>query len=482
MWSRSQRYFSGHISTSLLIIVLFCLALRLIFFAGMGTSDPLWYSKAAANIGQGIDQDNIATLSTRIGLTYPVGFIYKILGVNDFSSALFNLITSIGSIILMFYFGKLFFNEKVGLLSAFLFAIFPLEIVYATKLTSDFPAAFFMGLGLYFFLYQEIKAEKKQWPYYFLSGIMIGVGYLIRESMLVIALFFIAYMIYKRKIAKEYFLVPIGVLLILVLEMAFFFSLTGDPLYRTHASQEILKESMEQHDYYGRLDFPQGLFHYPWLFLTDHTLTFFYMFVLLSIAYCLWKRKKETYILLLWFIPMLLYISFGSGSLTSYVPIRAVDRYTSIFNMPALLLLAFFLLDLKERMRKWIVPSVLGFLLISSITVVVFREDRNQLDLLREAHPYLESVNKATYIDRRSSIALSYLSEYEGNPLLQRYPDSLEGIHDAYVAVNHEMISKLRAAGDEIIFPKEIDAIPKNWKLEKSIGNAPKYIEIYYVP
>ena len=159
----------------------------------MGASDDLAYSKFAINIDEGIDPDSSQTLATRLGIIYVTALSYKLFGINDFSSVLFALLTSVGSIILIFYFGKLLFNEKTGLIAAFLLSFFPLEVVYATKLFTDLPSAFFMALGVYLFLYSEIKSKFKFGLGYFLSGIFIGIGYFIREGVLLIALFFIIY-------------------------------------------------------------------------------------------------------------------------------------------------------------------------------------------------------------------------------------------------------------------------------------------------
>jgi len=128
----------GKTYTLLLLIVIFGLVLRLIFFSGMGISDSLVYSKTAHDIneGRGIDPDSTLTLSTRLGLILPTALSYRLFGINDFSSVIFVLITSIASIILIFYFGKLLFNEKMGLMAAFLLSFFPLNIVHATKLQS----------------------------------------------------------------------------------------------------------------------------------------------------------------------------------------------------------------------------------------------------------------------------------------------------------------------------------------------------------
>ena len=60
-----------------------------------------------------------------------------------------------------FYFGKLLFNEKIGLIASFLLSFFPLDIVYATKLNSDLPSSFFMALGVYLkrHLHPKMNAE-----------------------------------------------------------------------------------------------------------------------------------------------------------------------------------------------------------------------------------------------------------------------------------------------------------------------------------
>src|SRR3989338_1031326 len=228
----------------LLLIVLFGLFLRLIFFSGMGISDSLVYSKTAndINTGKGIDPNSTLTLSTRMGLIYPTSISYRLFGINDFSSVLFVLLTSTAGIILVFYFGKLLFNEKVGLMASFLLSFFPLDVVYSTKLLSDLPSAFFMALGVYLFLYSEIKSNSRYSIGYFFSGILIGIGYFIRESALLIGFFFITYILYKRKIKKQYFLVPLGVLLVFVAESLIFLALTGDQLSRAVASQQYFAE------------------------------------------------------------------------------------------------------------------------------------------------------------------------------------------------------------------------------------------------
>ena len=467
----------------LFLIVLFGLALRLIFFSGMGTSDSLAYSKAANDIDKGIDPDSTLTLTTRMGLICATALSYTLFGINDFSSVLFTLLTSIGSIILIFYFGKLFFNEKTGLMAAFLLSFFPLDVVYSTKLLSDLPSAFFMALGVYFFLYSEIKSKLKYNLGYFLSGIFIGIGYMIRESALLIGLFFLIYAIYKKRIKKEYFIVALGFLVVFLIEMLIFYILAGNPLFRSIASQEYLAEAMVRYNYFGRLSFPIGLLHYPYVILTTNLLSYFYAFIFISIMYCWMFRKKETRIMQFWFISLLLYLSFGSASLTHYAPFRAVDRYLAIITVPGILLLAYFLSEKKTIIKKSIMPLILIVLLLTSIIFVYLREDRNLLNDLREIEPYLKDLDKTTYMDSRSLKALNYISRYKNIPSLEPYPEDLTSVNDAYLVINKWMIRNLREANNRLKFPKEIDLPDKNWVKVKEIGKEDKdKLLIYYIP
>ena len=474
----------GNTKLLLFLIVIFGLVLRIIFFSGMGISDDLAYSKAAHDIneGKGIDPDSTLTLSTRLGLVYATALSYRLFGINDFSSVIFVLITSIGSIILIFYFGKLLFNKNTGLMAAFLLSFFPLDIAYSTKLGSDLPSAFFMALGVYIFLYSETKSKLKHGLGYFLSGIFIGIGYLIRESALLIALFFIICIIYKRRIKKEYFLVPLGVLTIFAIESLIFLNLTGDPFFRMHASQAYLKEAVIAHNYFGRLDLPTGLFHYPYMILTSD-ISIFYIFIFIAALYFLAYRKKEAYILLFWFIPLLLYLSFGSESLTQYIPFRAVDRYLSVITIPGILLLALFLAEKKASIKKIIMPTSLTVLIITSIAFVYIREDRNLLDNIRALHPYLKTLDKPIYIDDRSIKELNYVSAYNNKVDMREYPNELKDVKDSYIVINSEMIKNLKEADKNRVFPKEIGNPPKTWAVVKEIGKESKNkIIVDYVP
>lgn len=467
-----ENYFTDRTKLLLSFIVLFGLVLRIMFFSGIGTSDDLAYSKYASYIQKGTypssDYASSAILSSRVGILYPTAFSYKIFGINDFSSVLFILLTAIGNIILAYFFGKLFHSKKTGIMAAFLMSIFPLEVVHSTKLLTDLPSSFFMALGVYIFLYSEKNNGSRN--YYFLSGIFIGVGYLLRESTALIALFFLIYIIFTRQIKSGYFIVSAGFLAMLALEFFVYYQLIGNPLFRFTSVQNNLFEEYKTFNYFGRLSFPQGLFHYPYVILTNSLISYFYVLIFIAIAYFLVIKKRETYLLIFWFISLLLYLSFGSVSFSHYLPFRAEPRYLSVITIPGIVLLALFLTGKNKRIRKIVMPLSLVLLLLTSIASSYAHRNNDAVDNLRALYPHLKDSKKIIYIDDRSKLVLEYISGYNIGSNIIKYPDNFNNISDAYIIVNKAMIRRLREANKNTKLPVEIDYPPKRWKIVMEVG------------
>jgi hypothetical protein len=191
------------------------------------------------------------------------------------------------------------------------------------------------------------------------------------------------------------------------------------------------------------------------------------------------RKKKETYILLFWFIPLLLYLSFGSSSFTQYLPFIAKARYLTIITIPGILLLAFFLVG-KGHFIKRVAMSLALILLLTSVVSVYLREDRNLLDNLNIVSPYLKGLDKPIYMDSRSIKVLDYILKYKNEIDARRYTTDLKIIKDAYILVNKDMIRRLKESNNNTKFPVEIDNPLENWKITKEIGKGENRIIIYF--
>ncbi len=476
-------------------VVLFAVILRLVFFSGIGASDDLTYTKGAYEISENKYSFPSTHQGTRLGILYTVSFLYKLFGVNEFSSSIFIFLSSIAGIVLIFYFGKFFLNEKVGLLAAFLLSFFPLDVVFATKLLSDLPSAFFLSLGVLFFLIGEkSKTKLKTNINYLFSGFTIGIAYLMRESALLILVFFIVYALFYKKIRLNYLFILLGFMILFIMESSFFYAKTGDFAFRLNTSGQSYVQAMQDGNYYGRDSFPQLLFHFPYIIFTHNNFGFFYVFIFIALFYLVYFRKKESYPFAIWFATLLIYLSVGTSSFSKYVPFSGTPRYLMIITFPAILLLAYFLLDKEPIIRKVIMPSVVLILFVTSIGFIYLDGSRHPIDNLKSINTYIENQDKPIYTDKRSKVVLEYLSGYKNVINLKEYSIKkeernkeevdLNSIRDSYVLVNHKMLKEISEAHPsvEYSFPEEINNPPENWVMIKKVGKGSESTLLYYVP
>jgi 4-amino-4-deoxy-L-arabinose transferase-like glycosyltransferase len=483
--------------TLLLLILLFALIIRILFFTGIGPSDSLTYAQSAYNLASGEMNLIENHMMLRLGMLLPTSLLYSYFGVNEISSNILPLLFSLGSIVLIYLLGRLLFNEKIGLLSAFLLSFFPADVVYATRLMTDIPAAFFITLSVYLFFKSEKTGKRLNSSlYYFFSGISIGVAYLMKELALLIVLFFIIYFLYNKKIKREHLLLILGLIFVISFEFLFFLKLTGNPFLRYHTIDTSTSNIIIQTNMYGRGSFPFSLLHIPYILFTDQLQGLFYSFIFIAIFYCIANKKRETYALLFWFIPLLLYLAMGSVSLTKYVPIPANPRYLAIIITPGILLLSFFLSQEQPLIKRILMPSIVILLFATSIGYVYISEQRSYLDSIKNSYDYLKLLPKKTiYTDERSHNIFDYFSGYKNNYNFksfnyyeflkpeETYALDLSQIKDSYVVINWKIINFLDSSYGNIKFPDQIYNIPQDWILEKEIGkNRVDKIEIYYVP
>lgn len=476
----------------LIFIILFGIAIRVIFFSGYVEGDDKHYMVYAYKFSQGEFTPYNNHWGIRLGLIIPTALSFYLFGINEVSLVLFPLLCSLGSIILIYFIGKMLFDKYVGLLSAFFISFFPLEVIYSSHLFPTPPITFFTALAIFLFLKGEYKRKS---IYYLLSGICIEISSSIHLSALYIALFFIIYVVfYKRKlISVNYlFFLPIGVLLIFSMEAIFYYIQTHDPLFNYHITQEVINGFSHE----GFFDIITSTTYrgVNWLiepivlFTTEQEFGFFYYFILPIIAYFLFKTDKKITILLIWILPMLLYTLFGSVSLSHYEPLRRLPRYLSPVTIPSLLILSYFLIH-KINKKLYSIISVV-FLFLTSIGSIWIDNSRiidyvpRKIYLFHKEHP-----GKDLLVTPFDYTALLFYSKFQINPHLKLlllpedinsnsttiqnikcvvYPNvdivfyhDLINLHNVYVAINKE---------DNYL-------IPKNSKLIKVIQKPKRFYQ-----
>ena len=486
----------------LILILIFALSLRLAFFTGADHSDSLLYYTYANEAAAGNFHLTQNHFSSRIGLIYPQALIYQIFGVNDFTSNALSLIISLAGIILIFYFGKLLFSEKAGVIAAFLLSFFPLDVIFSTRLLPDFPSAFFMALAAFFLLKGEKETKKS---YYLLSGLSWGIAYLIKEVSIIFALFYLLYALYKGlyrkkfyKYYKYYFLIIIGLGLFLLVEFWHAYALTGNPLFR-HAqieSEEVTYLIQTYSNYFTPAGMLSRLFlHWPFLMIHDLHYGLFFIFIFLAFVYFIFNRKENSNLLLIWIIPLMLYLNFGTLSIKNYIPIPITVKFLSIIMFPSILLLAQFLSLEEKIIKKFLMPSVLALLFFSSIGFVYLSDERAIISEIKQAYSFVKNDNGQVYTDERTKMVFDYLSGFELKDNFKQFNSfdfyskneknilaDLKNVHNSLVIANLGMINGLPVLYKDIKFPEQIANIPKQWQAVKEFGSGDKKITIYYVP
>ncbi|MDI6826244.1 MAG: glycosyltransferase family 39 protein [Candidatus Aenigmarchaeota archaeon] len=489
--SNSKKYY-----IILILILLFSFFLRLKFFIGAGGTgygDDLIYSQTAYELSKlNFDKFPIyINVSLRLMMVLPIAFFYSILGVSDFSTSIYPLLCSLGTIILTFYLGKLLFNEKVGLMASFFLSIIPLDVVFSTQLIPRVPLTFFMMLSIYSFLRTENSKNKKYNKLYlFFSGIFAGLGYLANEAGLLIIFVFIAYFIAYRKLKIKYIFILFGFLIIFSIESIFFYTYTNDLFWRARITNDILSKIGTNTDmlYYPRVLFAVKDFN----FCNEGHFGLFFFFSIFSILYLLLVvrksiKKMEIFFLVLWYLFILLYSEFGIMAV-NFRPIEKWINYLIII-LPPIMLLISYSLNVKGIFNRMKIPFFVLLILTSFYFLYnnyechkMFTEDFKLIcNFLKEQD------KKTIYTDFESSGFLNLYFGYEREIKIIENTQENE-ITDSYVIINS-------SKGIAIQNKKLIDNLPEflknppgDWILIKVISGSNISIyslfdpQIYYVP
>jgi len=517
----------------LILILFFALILRIVFFVGLVGSDPqddgIYFNNAMQIYRNGIqnfsryrniDENYLAnpaeTFSFRPMVNYPIAFFLKLLGPSEYSGGIYSLLCSIGIMFVVFFFCKIFFNEKVGLLAVFLVSIFPLNVIYSTRILSDMELAFFSSLSFLIFI-NAINKENK--ILFLLSGFILGLGYLIKILALLVVPFMIFYILKKyqkeKKINYNFIFFIIGFLIIFLIEGMFYYSQSGNFLLNYHISSTAYKFKYET-EVSGSINVGKFLeiryntgvpiYHLKnTLFFGEHRnginlFGFFYFFVLASIIYSILKKKNL--LLVLWVLIIFLYLEFGFINLEFhenkliYFMIFKDPRFLTLITVPSIILMSYFLLEVRSLNKK-IFNFLILILFITSLLYIQkdYNIYRNSLNDLRETTNFLIQNNeKIIFGDYLAINNIEIFSKFKLKNLKFLNKDTkIEELNNSYVILGGSrgfdvMTDYVFSISPEFIreFTLNNEKIPNNWVLIKQINEnkTPTRrfdLKIYYV-
>jgi hypothetical protein len=248
--------------------------------------------------------------------------------------------------------GTIFFDQRTGLLAGGLYVFCPLDLPSATLLGPSSFIPLLSGsalLACWVASDPQTQSLRKGWCY-LVSGLCIGLAAQARETNLSLLGSVAALLLVRRAWSWKIALIAVGTMTPLLSEMTYYWSKTGDPLYRLTIIQQLndlyaADVAMGSQTYF--VGGPTSWAYYPLAMLGWDLGGFawfgFFVYLALGAVGLAWYNAKMQSIvpLLLWMAPPLLYMEFGSVSLLRYVPLPKGYHYMSAISVPLVLLGAY---------------------------------------------------------------------------------------------------------------------------------------------
>lgn len=377
---------------ALFAIAAFALIYSLLFIIGPSSygDDPTYLSLAyGAATGNFVQSSYI--FSVRLMMIFPIALFYKLFGVSLYTDSMWDILCFVGSVIAAFSIGKELYNEKAGILAAFLLSIFPLTAILAPTVSDNIPMMFMTAMAMLSILYAQRRSSKF---WYFAAGFFLIASPLVTPEgfiIIPIAVLYLVIELFRRKITvnRKSLHLAYGVLMAGLLLMAFNYLNSGHPLitYTTNSNYFSAIGVMQNGAYttIGQANqnlglYPQWMFPYNilqilasnisrlnlnpisiWdqLYITNFNMSGFFFYALVIAAlYLIARKERRAYFALFWFITGIMYLEFGPMHFSlipfQYLLTHRLPRFMALIAVPTALVIAIALMKFADSGKKQI--------------------------------------------------------------------------------------------------------------------------------
>lgn len=359
----------------LFAILLLALLLRLILFIGPRVIDHFHIAQYADGLTRGEYHGMTNAQGLRHGIIATVACCKTFFGFNDFSMALPFLAAALGCILLTFRIGSRLFDDKTGLIAAFLLSIFPLFITHATLPYPDMVGAFFsfLALDLYFSVNDHPDSAHRR---HLFAGLSIGFGFLCKMTTVFMVPVIGLMVFMKRKWDSSLLLAPVGMAAMLLFDLVIAWFLTGNPLHRYEVSGEIAETAIRDiffptsEEIRARMlwEVPSHLF-FP--FAPKSIYLLFFPWLFLPAAFFL-RRDPKARAIIGASLVLLLCIWIWPIKLFPYIPALIMEgRHFTLLAVPFCLLIAAWMNRIPGKASVFLAV----FLALSSVAAAVHIRD-----------------------------------------------------------------------------------------------------------
>lgn len=208
-----------------LVAILIIAAIVRIYILVIAANQPLWWDEAGymvktKKIVLGWQWTDFWNPHKPILLSW-MAIPFYLIGIGEIGIRIFIMLFSLFGVYMTYLVGKEYFNKKIGLIAAFLMSFFWVALFFTPRILTDLPASALLLVSLYYFSKGYIKKENPK--YIWLSGLFLGITFLMRVSVGIMIVPFFIYMFLEErfKLFKNKNL-GMAILLMIIIILPFF--------------------------------------------------------------------------------------------------------------------------------------------------------------------------------------------------------------------------------------------------------------------
>lgn len=424
-----QKFFEDrHYRTFGIIANLVFLAVWYLANDGPAFWDDFSYLNFAHQINEGTFEITNNHFTSRVALLYPVAWVIKYLGINEFTITIFPLICGLGVLNLLLWLGHLY-HHWLGVLAATLFVCDYHVITFITHLFPEMP----MMLFIFGALVAYDRANRKEGDHRLLAlftALGIFLAFLTKMTVILVGPLFIFLFIHdywKRYTNRSYWMITVVLLVFFILANGFWYQeLYGDFFYRFRNisdNHEATVKTFFDKDaltiikrvtYLPLLGFARGGFFIPLLFALP---------TVLGLRKGGWKLNDPEKLWPLSMVFILLTWWFMSTNWKYYSPMPVDTRHIT-FLIPVMLMaggMYWVKTPLLAAVRYSKTKYLLAFLLFIPVFKVSQSDSRNFKELDQVMHSLLLDKSESIRVFTDGLISYGYPYFYDFQPTDDQY-------------------------------------------------------------
>jgi len=370
-------------------IILLGVILNFSFYYGPSTDgwDSSYYAYFCTIILQkGFTALPLSFFSAKYIFLLGMSAFFKFFGIGRLSYAMYGTLGLVLTTIIIYFIGKNAYDERVGIVAAFIFNIIPITTILSSSGGDEIFVGMYTALTM-LALVLAIKRKSKIW--YLISGFIPFLGVLgSSEEMLfnyvvlvVILLFYLLKFKTKEQVLNLGFFalgIALAVVVIILLDILF----QNQPVYyfATQFSHAFIAEdssnsspfinfvnelfnpnfnpSLDIYGPYNNMSPIRYLINLILFNMNPSYFSYFGLFTLFASAYLIYRKDKKAGIFIAYLYILFFYLSFGTISYVKYTFMFFTSRYALIFAPPAALIIGTFLVSIIDKVRKDRVYSI----------------------------------------------------------------------------------------------------------------------------